>query len=46
MLTFVRAEPTDVDPSDLTHILYAFADVSPDTGSISLTDSWSDEQVK
>ncbi|KAI0659086.1 glycoside hydrolase superfamily [Cubamyces menziesii] len=37
-------QPTDIDPTDLTHILYAFADVSPDTGTISLTDSWADEQ--
>ncbi|KAK7691604.1 hypothetical protein QCA50_005003 [Cerrena zonata] len=37
-------QPTDIDPSSLSHILYAFADVSPDTGVISLTDSWSDEQ--
>lgn len=38
-------EPTDIIPSTLTHIVYAFADVSPDTGSISLTDSYADEQV-
>ncbi|CAL1711226.1 unnamed protein product [Somion occarium] len=37
-------QPTDIDPSTLTQILYAFADVSPDTGSISLTDSYADEQ--
>ncbi|KAI0816865.1 glycoside hydrolase superfamily [Trametes gibbosa] len=37
-------QPTDIDPSDLTHILYSFADVSTDTGSIFLTDSWADEQ--
>ncbi|KAH9849684.1 glycoside hydrolase superfamily [Lenzites betulinus] len=37
-------QPTDIDPSDLTHILYSFADVSADTGSIFLTDSWADEQ--
>ncbi|KAI0360781.1 hypothetical protein OH77DRAFT_1517210 [Trametes cingulata] len=37
-------QPTDIDPTDLTHILYAFADVSPDTGAITLTDSWADEQ--
>lgn len=38
-------EPTDINPAPLTHILYAFADVSPDTGVISLTDSYADEQV-
>ncbi|KAI0916344.1 hypothetical protein AcW1_009855 [Taiwanofungus camphoratus] len=37
-------QPTDITPSDLTHILYAFADVSPDTGNISLTDTYADEQ--
>ncbi|KAL1941618.1 hypothetical protein VTO73DRAFT_7057 [Trametes versicolor] len=37
-------QPTDIIPSTLTHIVYAFADVSPDTGSISLTDSYADEQ--
>ncbi|KAH8103287.1 glycoside hydrolase family 18 protein [Cristinia sonorae] len=37
-------QPTDIVSSDLTHILYAFADVSPDTGAISLTDSYADEQ--
>ncbi|KAH9475936.1 Chitinase 1 [Psilocybe cubensis] len=37
-------QPTDIVPGPLTHILYAFADVSPDTGTISLTDSYADEQ--
>ncbi|EGO19000.1 glycoside hydrolase family 18 protein [Serpula lacrymans var. lacrymans S7.9] len=37
-------QPTDITPSDLTHILYAFADVSSSTGTISLTDSYADEQ--
>ncbi|KAH9173832.1 glycoside hydrolase family 18 protein [Lactarius sanguifluus] len=37
-------QPTDIIPSDLTHILYAFADVTPSTGSIFLTDSYADEQ--
>lgn len=37
-------QPTNITPSDLTHILYAFADVSPDTGNISLTDTYADEQ--
>ena len=40
------AEPTDINASPLTHILYSFADVSPETGSISLTDSYADEQVR
>ncbi|EGN94371.1 glycoside hydrolase family 18 protein [Serpula lacrymans var. lacrymans S7.3] len=37
-------QPTNITPSDLTHILYAFADVSSSTGTISLTDSYADEQ--
>ncbi|EKM53324.1 glycoside hydrolase family 18 protein [Phanerochaete carnosa HHB-10118-sp] len=37
-------QPTDINPGPLTHILYAFADVSPDTGNITLTDSYADEQ--
>ncbi|EJF63958.1 hypothetical protein DICSQDRAFT_134540 [Dichomitus squalens LYAD-421 SS1] len=37
-------QPTDIVPAPLTHILYAFADVSSDTGAISLTDSYADEQ--
>ncbi|GBE84663.1 Endochitinase B1 [Sparassis crispa] len=37
-------QPTNITPSDLTHILYAFADVSPDTGIIALTDTYADEQ--
>ncbi|KAI9438518.1 glycoside hydrolase family 18 protein [Lactarius indigo] len=37
-------QPTDIIPSDLTHILYAFADVTQSTGSIFLTDSYADEQ--
>ncbi|KAH0828629.1 glycosyl hydrolases family 18-domain-containing protein [Lanmaoa asiatica] len=37
-------QPTDIDPSQLTHILYAFADISPDTGKAFLTDSWADEE--
>jgi GH18 family chitinase len=38
-------EPTDIVPDTLTHILYAFADTSPDTGEIKLTDSYADEEV-
>ncbi|KAI0708099.1 glycosyl hydrolases family 18-domain-containing protein [Cerioporus squamosus] len=37
-------QPTDINPTPLTHILYSFADVSADSGTISLTDSYADEQ--
>ncbi|KAL0958869.1 hypothetical protein HGRIS_014185 [Hohenbuehelia grisea] len=37
-------QPTDIVTSKLTHILYSFADVRPDTGAIVLTDSYADEQ--
>ncbi|KAI0261223.1 glycoside hydrolase superfamily [Gloeopeniophorella convolvens] len=37
-------QPTDINPSDLTHIIYSFADVTQSTGSIFLTDSYADEQ--
>ncbi|KAH9919452.1 glycosyl hydrolases family 18-domain-containing protein [Epithele typhae] len=37
-------QPSDINTATLTHILYSFADVSPDTGTISLTDSYADEQ--
>ncbi|TDL20581.1 hypothetical protein BD410DRAFT_725659 [Rickenella mellea] len=37
-------QPTDIVTSTLTHIVYAFADVAPDTGVISLTDPYADEQ--
>ena len=39
-------EPTDIIPSNLTHIIYAFADVNPSSGSIFLTDPYADEQVR
>ncbi|KAJ7103739.1 glycoside hydrolase superfamily [Mycena epipterygia] len=37
-------QPTDIVVSTLTHILYSFADVDPNTGAISLTDPYADEQ--
>ena len=40
----LSTEPTDINPTPVTHILYAFADVQSD-GTIILTDSYADEQV-
>ncbi|ESK86667.1 glycoside hydrolase family 18 protein [Moniliophthora roreri MCA 2997] len=37
-------QPTDIDPSKLFHILYAFADINAKTGEIKFTDAWADEQ--
>ena len=38
-------EPSNMTPSTLTHVLYSFADVDPNSGNISLTDLYADEQV-
>ncbi|KAJ7176592.1 glycosyl hydrolases family 18-domain-containing protein [Mycena filopes] len=36
--------PQNINVATLTHILYAFADVDPNSGSIVLSDSYADEQ--
>ncbi|KAJ7783186.1 glycoside hydrolase, partial [Mycena metata] len=40
-----RKFPPSLIPHDLTHILYAFANVKADTGEVHLSDDWADKDI-
>ncbi|KAG0706141.1 glycoside hydrolase family 18 protein [Suillus ampliporus] len=37
--------PSNIPAQDLTHILYAFADLRPDSGEVVLSDAWADKDI-
>ncbi|EAU80760.2 chitinase [Coprinopsis cinerea okayama7 len=37
--------PTYIPANDLTHILYAFANINPSSGTVSLSDVWADKDI-
>ena len=40
-----KFHPTQIPTSHLTHLNYAFANVSPETGEIVLSDRWADVEI-
>ncbi len=44
-LASTSPEPTNIKTASLTHLFYAFADISTDSSTIKFTNSYADEQV-
>ncbi|KAG1862561.1 glycoside hydrolase family 18 protein [Suillus subalutaceus] len=40
-----KFQPSNIPAQDLTHILYAFADLRPDSGEVVLSDAWADKDI-